>query len=446
MLSSLAPIHAALSQRASKDQRKRGEIVEVPKNAVERPRHNEQYRKPPGPGPYPTYPPQDPQFAVPPPPGSAHGRPRTSGEYDYAQYPEGQPPSDDAGPSRRPGSAYGSYPPMYYEPSGRPGTAGPPENLSQLPYPYRPMSSNGRDLPVPAHYSESEPPTSAHGPPQSPLYPPSVPPAAQWSSPPPPPHAGYAPPSSYPPQDQYAYPPSTPGQYGPPPPGSASSQYGYPPQGPPATPYYPPATGFAAVPQQPPPGGPYPPPPAGYGPPPATGVAPESPFTYHAPPPQAEGYSYSYDSHSRKRRSDDLDSAPRKAARASTEAPPPLEPRGQEPLWLPPATERRSSLAISALLGSPQQVPRSRPSTADVAPPGNGGTYGQPPASAPGSNPAGYTYSAPPSAAGSQSIPPAPAANGQGYDRKPDFGAIGGIGGVGENMEQKAKALLSQGR
>jgi hypothetical protein len=34
-----------------------------------------------------------------------------------------------------------------------------------------------------------------------------------------------------------------------------------------------------------------------------------------------------------------------------------------EPLWLPPTTERRSSLAISALLGSPQQAPRSRPQT-----------------------------------------------------------------------------------
>jgi hypothetical protein len=30
-----------------------------------------------------------------------------------------------------------------------------------------------------------------------------------------------------------------------------------------------------------------------------------------------------------------------------------------EPLWLPPTTERRSSLAISALLGSPRQAPRS---------------------------------------------------------------------------------------
>ena len=38
-----------------------------------------------------------------------------------------------------------------------------------------------------------------------------------------------------------------------------------------------------------------------------------------------------------------------------------------DPTWFPPTTERRSSLAISALLGSPQQVPRSRPSTAEVA-------------------------------------------------------------------------------
>jgi hypothetical protein len=29
-----------------------------------------------------------------------------------------------------------------------------------------------------------------------------------------------------------------------------------------------------------------------------------------------------------------------------------------EPLWLPPTSERRSSLAISALLGSPRQAPR----------------------------------------------------------------------------------------
>lgn len=36
MLASLAPIHAALSQRASREQRRRGEVVEVPKGAVER--------------------------------------------------------------------------------------------------------------------------------------------------------------------------------------------------------------------------------------------------------------------------------------------------------------------------------------------------------------------------------------------------------------------------
>jgi hypothetical protein len=43
-----------------------------------------------------------------------------------------------------------------------------------------------------------------------------------------------------------------------------------------------------------------------------------------------------------------------------------------EQLWLPPASERRSSLAISALLGSPTQDThgRSRPTTGDMSNPG----------------------------------------------------------------------------
>lgn len=43
------------------------------------------------------------------------------------------------------------------------------------------------------------------------------------------------------------------------------------------------------------------------------------------------------------------------------------QPGGENPLWLPPAAERRSSLAISALLGSPQHDTRtsSRPPTGD---------------------------------------------------------------------------------
>ena len=445
MLTSLAPVHAALSQRANRDQRKRGEVVEVPKNAVERPRHNEQYRKTSQPpvgapdSPYTNYPPQDHQFTVPLPP--SHVRPRTGGGYDYP-YPEAPPPpADESGPSRRPGSSYSSYQPVYYDQAGtRPATASStaPE-MSSLPYPYRPMSANGRDLPVPAHYQESEPPGSAHGLPPSPMYAPPPPHGSHWSSPP-------APPSSYPPHAQpypppppenYSYPPPPDAGHYPPPPGSShGAYYPLPPSSASAPgPYYPgpPQQGYNSI---PPPSPSYPPPHPAYGPPAQAGGPPESAFHYNTPHiggPSADPYGY-YDS--RKRRADEVDDGSRKASRPSIEHqnPPPVsESRGQEPLWLPPTTERRSSLAISALLGSPQQVPRSRPVTADHAPPPQ----------AYSGTPSGYTYTT--HEGGNHAAPPTPqhdATESKGRNMKLEPG----MGRVGENMEQKAKALLSQGR
>jgi len=455
MLNSLAQVHSALSQKANKEQRRRGEIVEVPKNAVERPRHNEQYRSksqqgghPGGGSPYDSpYPHHEHQFTVPPPP---QGRPRAGSNYDHPPYdgPAPLPHGDEPGPSRRPSSSgYANYPPMYHDqPGTRPPTGGSvaPSEMSHLPYPYRPMSSNGRELPVPAHYAESEPPSSAHGPPQSPMYPPNIhsaPPT--WSSSPPPPQGGYASQSGpYPPPDGYAYPPASEHSYGPPPSGS-NGNYAYPPAPPQS--YYPPPSGYSSV---PPPhthaSGSYPPPPPAFGasgPPTPIGPPPPSPFSYHAP---SESYYTHSQYDSRKRRSDDMDHLPRKAPRPSAESVSSLSemqnsrPMAQEPLWLPPSSERRSSLAISALLGSPQQVPRSRPTTADIP--------AQPAYQA---SPAGFAYSAADSSNGSQSMPATPAING---DRKPDikgeggFPGMGNMGGVGENMEQKAKALLSQGR
>lgn len=470
MLNALAPVHAALSQRANRDQRKRGEIVEVPKNAVERPRHSETFRgtkqesdAPVGGSPYPTYG-ESPGFSVPPP----QGRPRTSGGYDYSYPPppDTQPPhmSDDAGPSRRPSSGYAGYPPpVYYEQAARPPTApGSAELSSQLPYPYRPMSSNGRELPLPVHYSESEPPSSAHGvPPQSPMYPPpnSAPPhpQAHWSSPPAPPPGHFPPPGQHPhyppaPNENYTYPPppsNGAGPYGPPlpPPGAPHANYSYPPPPPPPGYGYNTQHHYGPVPAAAP--GTYPPTPYGPPPPPsdqppssaASAAPPDSPFHYSASSQQQSGYPQGSYEGRKRRAEDDLQNGDgRKVSRTipsdgdhhphqyndgprsgqSQLSPPP--PPQQEALWLPPTTERRSSLAISALLGSPQQAPRSRPSTADVG--GQHLTYGQN---------AAYGYS----------VQPADhAANGPAPSQMADLAPK--KEGVEGNMEQKAKALLSQ--
>lgn len=394
MLASLAPIHAALSQRASREQRRRGEVVEVPKGAVERRRetrkaqaaaaqaaaangHSQQN------SPYAQY--HESQWNAPP-----HPRPRTNGGYDYPYVPE-HSLNDDAGPSRRPSSSAGyGYQQGYYDsarPPTAPGTGSSGESMSGLPYPYRPMSASGRELPVPAHYSESEPPATAHGPPpQSPMYG-NVPPAQQqppnWSSPPP----GHG---AYPPHDAAAYPPPPEGYYHP-----AHAAHGsYPPRED-VYEYHPP--GWQG--QYPPAatnGGPYA---QGYG----TGAPPtappphESPFQYNVANPGAEGYPYqNYDS--RKRRAEDdfgkddrkhprpsspsnsqvPDSSTAAHANGAHDAPHPHPhpgaapgngamdpPRPHDPNWLPATSERRGSLAISALLGSPPKTMRSRPSTAD---------------------------------------------------------------------------------
>ncbi|ORX35267.1 hypothetical protein BD324DRAFT_609533 [Kockovaella imperatae] len=448
MLSSLAPVHAALSQRANREQRKRGEVVEVPKGAVER-RHSEVSRKGSPvagqvhvPAAYDAYGqtgPVGPDWHVPLPQAS---RPRTGGAFDYYQSAPDDAPSqgaaphgDDAGPSRRPmssASSYAGYPSVYYDNSNmRPptSTATTPQpnahELSQLPYPYRPMSSNGRDLPVPAHYAGSEPPQSAHStlsthPPPSPMYaPPHATPAAaapssHWSSPSS--HTAY--PGSEPyhahpgaSHEAYAYPPppaqEAAGSHGPPygaPPPPPSGAYGYSNQ---AT-YYPPQQ-YGSLPPPPPqfgtPGS-YPPPPPGYPhphphslPPPSSlahptppapaahhhqaslhtpgAPPPDSPFAYQPSPQQfSYGQGGFYDA-ARKRRMDEEASSARKYPRMDSShtgvssANESLNvafssDKDQDSLWLPPVTERRSSLAISALLGSPQQVPRSRPGTADL--------------------------------------------------------------------------------
>ncbi|WWC60456.1 uncharacterized protein I303_103028 [Kwoniella dejecticola CBS 10117] len=450
MLASLAPVHAALSQRANRDQRKRGEVVEVPKNAVERPRHAEyraqktspggstiQHQLPPPDSPYAQYPP-DAQWGAAPP---QHARPRTSG-YDYPPYSaEGPPVLEDAGPSRRPASSagYGYQQPPYYDQNARPptapGTGSSGDSISQLPYPYRPMSSQGRDIPVPSHYAESEPPSTAHGPPQSPMY--SNVPPAQWSSPPPPN-------SAYPPQDPNAYPPPSadgyayPSQHGSYPP--REEVYNYPPN-------WTPQQQYGNVPPPPPTAGGYPP---TYNQPP-----PESPFQYNAPAPAPQDASYppSYGYDARKRRADDQGGDPelRKHFRpndepqnlnAALEGPVPVG--GRDPSWLPPTTERRSSLAISALLGSPQQASRSRPATA-----GGADTYDHAQAAYQASQ--AYQQDSGATTSASQSLPPTPAIGVNGVRKARDDTAVGGVSGNavaedGQSMEQKAKALLGQGR
>ena len=388
MLNSLAPVHATLSQKAGREQRKRGEIVEVPKNAVERPRHNEfrpggragnQQSGQPGGG----------EFSEFPPPGW-EDRPRTGYAQPYPYPDQGQIP-ENAGPSRRPpSSGYAAYPYSSYD-QNRPGTAGggpqpqPTPDSQHIPYPYRPMSASGRELPVPLHYQDSEPPNSAHGPPQSPLYPPVAP--NQWSSSPP--HsAGYPqqhdsvyPPQQAPPEGYYDHQQAN-QHYGPPS-GPSGGPYAYPP----SSGYYP--TGHGNVPghpqghqyaQYPYPGAPNPP--------------PDSPFQYSAAAPdqQQQGGQYPYGNYDRKRRNEeDTGDEARKHARPASAVPQNLNDairsqpdaghnnsnsnnnsnnnnsnnsngngNGSDPLWLPPASERRSSLAISALLGSPTLPARAR--------------------------------------------------------------------------------------
>ncbi|WVO14680.1 hypothetical protein L204_102317 [Cryptococcus depauperatus] len=376
MLASLAPIHAALSQRASKDQRRRGEIVEVPKNAIERPRNERKTTRTSSGGhqgsqgpqdgeqnsPYAQY--HDSQWSAP-----AHSRSRTGNGYEYP-YAAEHTVMDGAGPSRRPNSATGyAYPQEYYDQGRPPTTTGTSSssdsNMSQLPYPYRPVSSQGRELPVPVHYADSEPSSAAHGPPQSPMYNNNIPPnQPNWSSPPPN-HSSYPPhdATAYPPPEGYSYPPAHHGSSYPP----REDVYGYPPQ----TGWqqgqgqYPPQTG------------------ASYQPVSYQGAPPESPFHYHATT-QADGVGYPYqDYDSRKRRADEeVGSDVRKMPRPSAEQAPPGNNAGngapslnaamaaeasrhQDPSWLPPATERRGSLAISALLGSPPRHARSRPQNAE---------------------------------------------------------------------------------
>jgi hypothetical protein len=400
MLANLASVHAQLSQRANREQRRRGEVVEVPKNAVERPRGERVGKGPavqapsaivpppgtvytPGPGYHPGQ-----QWGAPPPPD--HSRPRTAGSWvEYPPYagpvtPVGEHPpptagsvaySDDAGPSRRPPSA--GYP-GYYEGGpgssyGRPGTGNPAEDPGALPYGYRPMSASG----PPGHYADSEPPSSAHGPPpHSPLYPhapPAIATAGNWTSPPTP-HSGYpADASLYSavPPDGGAYPPgqAPDGHYGPPPPGSSGGYYPYPPHGhgyygqqSPATqhaPAFPTTPGVVGTPTSTYPPGHY------------AGAPPDSPFQYNA------GGSYPYPPGSgpydtRKRRAEDEVGGDRKHPRTSAEGAPasaePRAPGAQGDLWLPPTSERRSSLAISALLGSPTNSHSRRPAEEGAAP------------------------------------------------------------------------------
>ena len=448
MLTSLTPVHAALSQRANRDQRKRGEVVEVPKNAVERPRHNEGYHRKDSPGshagdsPYMPYDHEEQQWNVPPP---QHGRPRADGDGGY-EYP--YPPvegyasqqglhSEGAGPSRRSASSsgYHQYQSSYHDqvprPPTAPGTASSAESMSQLPYPYRPMSSSGRELPVPAHYAESEPPSSAHGPPQSPMYPRGVP-HPNWSSPPA--HSAYASHENghYPSTAEgYNYPSEHSQHYRPPPPATENSSFNYPPP----TGYYgqqggqygsvPPSTSSSH----------YPP---GYN---ASHGTAESPFSYNAP--QDHPYPYGqYDS--RKRRAEDhFDDAGRKQPRPPSFG---SQPSGQhlgdaggtashqqDALWLPPTSERRSSLAIAALLGSPEQVPRSRPQTGDLGAQQRA-AYGQP---------NDYTCPPHPDSTGTSSLPVTPALN-ETRQTKDD---VKQDSEVPESMDQKAKALLrGQGR
>ncbi|EKC99305.1 RNA polymerase II transcription factor [Trichosporon asahii var. asahii CBS 8904] len=323
MLAQLAQVHATLSQRANREQRRRGEVVEVPKNAVERPRGERGPKGgppnaaaiPPGGHAYPGN--GAPGYNQPPhqwgPPPADHGRPRTSGSWvEYPgyvaapgsvgsdQHPPGTAGSvgygDDAGPSRRPMSATTEHAyPAYYEQGppgsahGRPATAAPPgtsgsDDSAQVVPPYRPLSSSGA---AGGHYAESEPPSSAHGPPpHSPMYPPNgAVPGSQAAYPSADPNL--YPQGTVPPEGSHPYPPGhDQGGYGPPPPGSSGSYY-YPGQQ--GGHYYgqqsPAAQAqatFSSVPPGTTPTQPYPP---GY-----NGQAGDSPFQYKAPGPSPPTY------------------------------------------------------------------------------------------------------------------------------------------------------------
>ena len=381
MLSSLNTVHVNLSMKAGREQRKRGEIVEVPKNAVERPRHNE-YRGGRGGDPTPSQQPNE--FGEFQPGWEDRQRAGYAQPYPYPD----QHAVDNGGPSRRPPSSSG-YPYQYgnYD-QNRPPTSGAPSDAGQpVPYPYRPMSASGRELPVPQHYAESEPPVSAHGPPpQSPMYPPA--PQGQWSSSPTHPNAYPHHEGAYPPHpqaDNY-YEHHTPAPQYAAPPGSSGAAYAYPP---PPSGYYPPGAPGSGPPVQAPGQGPY----AQY---PYPGNPSDSPFQYSAPDQQSQ---YPYGNYDRKRRAEDENEDSRKMPRPASAVPQNLNDairetgsnagangsgsgnangngngngngnnnnsnsnnnnNSSEPLWLPPASERRSSLAISALLGSPRQAPRS---------------------------------------------------------------------------------------
>lgn len=360
MLAQLAQVHATLSQRANREQRRRGEVVEVPKNAVERPRGERGPKGgppnaaaiPPGGHAYPGN--GAPGYQQPPhqwgPPPADHGRPRTSGSWvEYPgyvaapgsvgsdQHPPGTAGSvgygEDAGPSRRPMSATTEHAyPAYYEQGppgsahGRPATAAPPgtsgsNDSAQIAPPYRPMSSNG--VATGGHYAESEPPSSAHGnpppPPHSPMYPSSSNGAVPGSQ------SAYssADPNLYPQgpvpaEGSHPYPPGhDQGGYGPPPPGSSGSYY-YPGQQ--GGHYYgqqsPAAQAqatFSSVPPGTTPTQPYPP---GY-----NGQAGDSPFQYKAPGPYP-GYP-GYDGGRKRRAEDDATAADgRKHPRSSDGGPP----------------------------------------------------------------------------------------------------------------------------
>ncbi|TXT05521.1 uncharacterized protein COLE_06841 [Cutaneotrichosporon oleaginosum] len=413
MLASLASVHAALSQRANREQRRRGEVVEVPKNAVERPRgeRNKAAQQqaaaaaadgvpPPGYPPGAVYhPPPHGQWAPPPP--HHDGRPHTAGSgaapgwgMEYPGY-SGQPPvsdgrpptagsatfADDAGPSRRPQSSAGYPPHGDYYPGGPPGsshgrpptadappgTAGSGDSNAAAGYPYRPVSSNG----PPGHYADSEPPSSSHGPPpHSPMYPhpgaAGVAPGGNWASPSTP-HSAYqsGDPGMY--QNPAALAGQDDGQYGPPPPGS-SGGYPYPQQG---YPYYgqqspaqPQAAQFANA---PPPPGSGPVQPGAYPP----GAPPnESPFQYNAPGTYPYGPGYD----GRKRRADEEAGGDRKHLRSSDgtntgdHRPATAGSQAGEnpPIWLPPTTERRPSLSINALVDT-HDGRTSRPQTGDAS-------------------------------------------------------------------------------
>lgn len=420
MLDSLAPVHSTLSARATREQRKRGEIVEVPKNAVERPRHSVDPRgsKEASEAPstaitaaaYPPYTEEETGAAW--AQGSTRARASTGGGYDYPSF---QTPTDTQsvvaessaltsgeGPGRRPGSSagYPTYPTYFDGPTHpRPLTSetGPPKLLG---YPYRSLSAQSHPT-TGGHYAESEPPGSGHSnpppnPPESPMYtaPPPPVPQPNWSSPPPTNHYSshqheqrsfYHPtPTATP--DGFSYAEHNHPAYGPPPPGSSGSAYGYPtptattgyyghtgssqytPVATPTTTNHPSGYSVSSVPSTYKTESPY-----GYPPPNSNSTAPLLPPA--ALPSTSETYQYP----PKRRLEEDTDSSgpnssgyntrkiPRSSLSLGLNNNQPIralqEPAGgdDDALWFPPTTERRSSLAISALLGSPQADNNHKP-------------------------------------------------------------------------------------